>query len=443
MAEEKRIYTGYHPRTQQELLHSNLKRFNVLVCHRRFGKTVFAVNELIDQAVRCEKRNPQYAYIAPTYGQAKRVVWNFFLDHTKNFPGREKNEQDLKIIIPRFDRGDKITIMLLGAENPGTIKGLYLDGVILDEFAEMYPMVWGEVVRPMLADRHGWAIFIGTPKGYNHFYDTLNNSYKDPANWFSKVYKASETGILAQSELDGAKLTMSEEEYEQEFECSFGAALAGAYYVKQMQRAEQEKRIITVPYDRAVGVSTYWDLGMSDTTAIWFVQQCGKEYHVIDHVEDSGQGLERYVKEIKSKDYVYDEHVLPHDAMVRELGPGISRFDSLKALGLQNLRVLERPKANSLLDEVHACRVILDKCWFEAVKCRRGLDALRAYTKKWDEKNQIYSSSPLRNWATHSADAFRTFATGVRDVGSRNKREDLSRSSGVDSYDIFNYAGGD
>src|SRR3989304_4749260 len=166
----QKISTGYEPRKFQEILHKNLKRFNVLVCHRRFGKTVFSVNHCIDRGLRNTKRNPQYAYIAPTYGQAKRIAWDMFKEYTKNLPGVSTNEQDLRLEIERPHLQDKVRFLLLGAENPGSLKGIYLDGVILDEFAECAPAIWGEVVRPALSDRRGWAIFIGTPKGQNHFF---------------------------------------------------------------------------------------------------------------------------------------------------------------------------------------------------------------------------------------------------------------------------------
>jgi phage terminase large subunit len=434
---EYRILTGYLPRPHQELLHLSLKRFNVIVCHRRFGKTVFSLNEMIDQAMRCSKKSPQYAYIAPTYGQAKRVAWDMLKDFTKNIPGYNPNEQDLKVELHRPALGDKIKIILLGAENPGSIRGIHLDGVILDEYAEMHPEVWSQVVRPALSDRQGWGIFIGTPKGYNNFYDVYKNA-ENQQDWFRAMYKASETKILPQSELDAARLVMTEEEYEQEYECSFGAALIGAYYAKQIKKAEDEKRISRVAYDKAVPVSTFWDLGIGDTTAIWFVQAVGREYHVIDFLESSGVGLDWYVKQLKDKEYIYDEHVLPHDAAARELGSGKSRQETLAGYGLGRMRILERHDVD---DGIHASRMIFDKCWFDDQKCKRGLDALRAYERKWDSKNNIFSAKPLHNWASHPADAFRTFAMGCRGPGLRNYGRDLPRSADSD-YDMFNVHGG-
>ena len=194
------VKTGYIPRKIQLYLHNAMKRFNVLVCHRRFGKTVFTINEMIDQGLRNPRKNPQYAYFAPYYGQAKRVAWDYFKDFTKNIPGVRVNEADLRIEIDRPDRGDKVRFMLLGADNPGSIRGIYLDGAVLDEYAEMDTTIWGQVIRPALADRLGWAIFIGTPKGQNQFFDIYELATKDP-EWFTAVYKASETHLIPKSEL--------------------------------------------------------------------------------------------------------------------------------------------------------------------------------------------------------------------------------------------------
>ena len=201
--------TGYMPRKLQQYLHNNLKRFNVLVCHRRFGKTVFSINEMIDRGLRNQLHNPQYAYIAPTYKQAKMIAWEYIIDYTRNIPGVEVNKSELSITIHRqgakdkdgewTKKPDKIKFILLGADSPDSLRGLYLDGSILDEYAQCDPIIWGQIVRPALADRKGWAIFIGTPKGQNHFYHRLKKAETNSTGtWFTAIFKASETGILDQ-----------------------------------------------------------------------------------------------------------------------------------------------------------------------------------------------------------------------------------------------------
>ena len=430
----KKISTGYNPRPLQKIIHKRMKRFNVLVLHRRFGKTVLSINETIDRALRCSLKSPQYAYIAPTYGQAKRIAWEYLKEYTKDIPGAKPNEAELRVDIPRPHLKDKIRFMLLGSENPDTIRGIYLDGVVLDEFAVCDPTIWGQVVRPALADRSGWAIFLGTPKGQNHFFDLYNKAKKNN-EWYVCTYRASETKVLSKYELKAAKDEMSEEEYLQEFECSFTAANTGAYYQKQMLLAESEGRITNVPYETACFVDTYWDLGIGDTTAIWFLQSVGHEYHLIDYIEMSGKGLDWFVSEINKKPYTYREHILPHDASARELGTGKSRQETLRTLGLTRLYILPRWKVD---DGINAVRTILSKCWFDKEKCERGITALMAYERKWDARNQIFMEKPKHNWASHGADAFRYLAMGVRPESQRVQSEVLEKyREAVSEYDIF------
>jgi len=432
--ETKKIVTGYLPRKHQEFLHQRLKRFNVLVCHRRFGKTVFCLNEMIDQGLNCQKKSPQYAYIAPTYNQAKRVAWEMIKDFTKDIPNVTVNEADLRVDIHRPWMKDKIRFMLLSAEKPGNLRGIYLDGVILDEFAECDPIVWSQVVRPALSDRRGWAIFIGTPKGRNHFYDIFQASMKSE-KWFNCVFKASETRVISLDELEGARLTMTEEEYNQEYECDFSAALVGAYYGKTMDKLEADGHIASVPHDPALPVDTFWDLGIGDTTCVWFLQQIGLEYHLIDYIEMSGQDLAYYVQELKAGDrsrYNYRDHVLPHDAKARELGTGKTRQETLRSLGLTTTIL---PK-QSVEDGINAVRMLLPKCYFDRQKCERGLNALRNYEKEYDNKNKIFRNKPKHNWASNGSDAFRYLALGQRPETTRRRSEQLPTVT--DSvYDIF------
>lgn len=454
--ETKTIYTGYLPRPLQEILHSQLNRFNVLVLHRRFGKSVFAINEIIDQGLRCEKRNPQYAYIGVTYQAVKRIIWDLAKQYCKDIPGVEFNEAELRIDIPRpwmgnNGEGDNLRIILLSAENPNAVRGIYLDGCVLDEYAFMSPEIFTRVIRPALSDREGWCIFISTPQGMNHFYDLYEMAGK-PENqnsWFRSIYKASETSIIPAKELEEARRTMSEEDYLQEYECSFTSSLLGSYYGKYMMKAAEENRITKAPYNPSFGVSTFWDLGVGDSTAIVFVQRVGREYHVIDHLEQSGKGLEYYAQELIKRNYLYVNHVLPHDAMARELGTGLTRLEQLdqyaRKQGLGGrLKVVGKHKIDDGINEV---RKVLSQCYFDEKKCERLIASLKAYQKKWDEKNQIFSDTPLHNWCSHSADAMRTFAMGRQYLDessgfqSRNSLNNLPTMTN-NIYDPFNYRGG-
>lgn len=439
------LVTGYTPRPLQFWLGKNMRRFNVIVCHRRFGKTVFRLNDKIDRLWRVQYRNPQGFYVAPTYGAAKRIAWEYAKDFYRLVPGYAPNEQDLRIDMTRTGPSgdnDRCRVQLLGAENPGNLKGIYTDDVTFDEFAEMDPQVWSTVFRPSLSDRMGGATFIGTPKGMNHFYkihkyakEQMEAGHPD---WFTCVFKASETNVISKAELDDARAIMSEEEYDQEYECSFQAALTGAYYGKEISWLEANKRITGVPFDSASPVLTAWDLGMDDTTVIWFVQRIGREVHLIDYVEDSGRGLEHYAATLRQRQvqfgYQYEEHLFPHDMAARELTSGRSREETWRALKVPG-RVTIVPK-QSVEDGINASRVLLKTCWFDQTKTSRGLDALKNYQRVWDGKNAIWSSKPLHNWASNGADAFRQLALGF-------KRESLNdRLSGLptetdSSYDIF------
>lgn len=365
----------------------------------------------LDKALQNTRHNPQYGYIAPTYGQAKRIAWDLLKAYTKGIPGVTVNESELRIDIPRPAMGDRIRFMLLGAENPESILGMYLDGVVFDEYGDMNPIVWTQIVRPLLSDRMGWAMFIGTPKGQNHFHALYESAKKNP-EWEAFMFKASETGIIPLSELEANKQVMSESEYAQEFECSFAAALVGAYFGKEMEWLEQNNKLTAVPHDPSLPVWTAWDLGVDDTTVVWFLQLHGMEIRVIDHLENSGSGLDYYAKALRDKEYHYSGHYLPHDVKVRELSDGKSRLEKLQKLGLKNIKVAPMlPVA----DGIEAVRSLLKRCWFDLSACDRGVKALRNYERRYDSKNQIFQKTPLHNWASHSADAFRTFAVGFRE----------------------------
>jgi len=394
----------YAPRPLQERLHGSLKRFNVLVAHRRFGKTVFAINELIARAAECERETPRYAYIAPFFNQAKDVAWEYLKRYTAAIPRVAINESELRADLPGGAR-----IRLYGADNPDRLRGLYLDGVVLDEYAQMHPRVWPEVIRPALADREGWAVFIGTPMGRNQFCELYEAARKND-DWLAARFPASATGVIPAVELAAARAAMSEDQYAQEFECSFAAAALGSYYGKPLAQAEAEARIAAVPWAPRLPVVTAWDLGIGDSTAIWFCQQSGREARLIDYYEASGVGLDHYAKLLREKPYVYGDHILPHDAEVRELGTGRSRVETLRSLGIEP-RVLP---AARIEDGIDAVRNLLPRCWFDAGRCARGLEALRQYRRDYDDRLKAFKARPLHDWTSNAADAFRYLAMGLR-----------------------------
>ena len=402
-----RVSTGYRPRRHQDEVHRARRRFSVVVCHRRFGKTVMAINELIHEALLCPRERPRFAYIAPLYRQAKAAAWDYLKAYTAAIPGREVHESELRVTLP----GDR-QVRLYGADNPDALRGIYLDGVVLDEFAQMSPRAWSEVIRPVLADRKGWALFIGTPMGHNAFWDIYEFARTtDQPDWWAASYRAAETGVIDADELAAARATMGEDEYAQEFECSFEAAIKGAYYGREMAAAEAEGRVTALPCDPAAPVWTAWDIGIGDATAIWFVQLIGSRIHVVDYLEASGEGLAFYAKAVKERAYVYAGHYVPHDAAAKEWGSGRTREEMARSLGLRFEIV-----ANVAIDDgINAVRAILPRCVFDRAKCGQGLEALKQYRKDFDERLMTFRDRPRHDWASHGADAFRYLALGIRD----------------------------
>ena len=388
----------YEPRPLQEKIHNELKRFNVICCHRRFGKTVFAINHLIMTA--CEIPNARLAYIAPTYRQGKAVAYDYLKEYTDPLMklGGKRHETELKVDLWNGSR-----IQIFGSDNPDALRGLGFDGVCMDEFALMSPRVWTEVVRPAVSDKLGYVIFIGTPMGHNQFWDVYDLAIRRGGDWYGQLYRASETEIIGAEELEEASLTMPSDQYEQEFECSFQAAVSGAFYGKQIQKAEKENRITDVEYDATVDVETWWDLGIGDSTSIWFAQRVGKEIRLIDYYETSGESLSHYANVLEEKGYKYGRHVGPHDITTRELGTGKSRLEVAYELGI-DFEVCPRLAVDH---GIEAVRNNLDNCWFDKNKCKYGIDCLRQYRKQFDDKMQTFKNKPLHDWASHAADSFR------------------------------------
>jgi hypothetical protein len=373
------------------------------VTHRRAGKTVACIHDLQRQALRCPRVRPRFAYLSPFLRQSKAVAWDYLRAamSSARVAGATAHESELRVDYPGGAQ-----VRLYGADNPDAMRGVYFDGVVLDEYADMDPRVWSEIIRPALADRRGWAVFIGTPRGRNAFFELWRRSQTEEG-WFSMMLKASQSGLIPDSELELARRDLTEEQYAQEFECSFDAAVVGAYYGKLMARAEAERRIAGVPYDPAAPVWTAWDLGIRDATAIWFAQVIGREIRIIDYYEASGVDLGHYVREINARPYACAGHIVPHDAQAKELGTGKSRLEVMESLGLRPITLAPLHRVE---DGINAVRMFLPKCWFDARKCARGIDALKLYRAEYDDKLQALRPHPVHDWTSHAADSFRYLA---------------------------------
>jgi len=405
------IELGYAPRAPQLALHHAMEghRWVVAVCHRRMGKTVAAVNHLILKALECQKERPRFAYIAPTLKQAKLVAWDYLKHYTDPVPEREQRESELMVNLPG---GRRVT--LFGADNPDAIRGAYFDGVVLDEYGLQPPNLFPEVVRPLLSDRQGWATFLGTPNGRNEFYRVWQRAQQDETGqWAGVMFKASQTGIITAEELVDARAAMTEEQYLQEYECSFEAAVRGSIYGSELDAARQEGRITLVPLDPILPVHTTWDLGMGDATSIWFSQHTKTgEVRLVDYYEASGEGLPHYVSVLQQKGYAYGEHYAPHDIQVRELSSGRSRWEVAQGLGITFKIVprIARRTGNELEEGIHAARMLLPKCWFDTKKVATGLDALQHYRRDFNARLGEFKATPIHDWSSHAADAFRYLA---------------------------------
>jgi hypothetical protein len=402
--EEVEIQIDYKPREHQLKIHQMLgeKRFGVVVAHRRFGKTVSALNHLIMEAVNNQHDMARYAYIAPTYGQAKRVAWDYLTKYVEPLDATN-NISELRVDFLGSRR-----IQLYGSDNPDSLRGQWFDGVILDEIGDQNPKIWTDIVRPALADRKGWCLFIGTPKGHNHFKELRDRAEKEEG-WGLLEFKASETGVVDEVELKAARNEMGEDKYRQEFECSFDAAVEGSYYGQILNELEDKKHMQEIPREELSRTFTAWDLGMGDSTSIWVAQLVGTEIRLIDYYENHGVGLDHYVKWIKDNDYTKAEHILPHDVRVRELGSGKSRLEMLEESGLE-IKIAPRM---GLDDGIQAVRRLLPRCWFNVPKVQTGLNCLRNYRRDYDEKRKIFYERPLHDWSSHGSDSFRYLALGL------------------------------
>jgi len=388
----------YKPREWSNKFHEDKRRWKVIVCHRRAGKTTATLNHLQRDALLVN--NSRYAYIAPTYKQAKNIAWDMIKHYARPIPGVSFNESELRVDYPN---GSRIT--LFGADNPDSLRGIGLWGVVFDEYSQQPSNIFSEIIRPALADHEGYAIWIGTPKGKNAFYD-LYQVAQGNEEWQDIMLRASESKIVAEKELEDAKLTMTEDEYLQEFECSFEASIKGAYYSTQLQKARDEGRITEVPYDEMLPVSTWWDLGIGDATAIIFMQEYNGKWRMIDYYESSGEGLAHYAKVLKDKEYHYDTHYAPHDIAVKELGTGKSRLEVSQSLGI-NFEVA--PKL-SIEDGINAARMRFNTLWIDKTKCESFINNISMYHKEWDDKRGEFKNKPYHDFTSHSADAFRYWA---------------------------------
>lgn len=408
MEPRKTVTLPFAPRPwQAELIDDRAPRI-VAVVHRRAGKSTALIWRGLKRALTEKKPLPRVVHILPYGVMWQRTgLWDQLVRAAESIPGSVVRRSEMVIKLPNGG-----TYQAGGADNQDSWRGGAADECILDEADDTPVSLVPLVIEPMLADRNGTLVRSGTPKGRGVLQAAYDRAKLTPG-YSTYLLDYTKTKALSDEAIGRLRLEMDETEFQQEMCCSFNTPNSGSYYGKLMDEAERDGRIGRVPHDPGLKVWTSWDLGIDDSTAIWCLQLSrGGEWRLIDYIEDSGAGLDHYVKLLQQRPYVYEMHLLPHDAAVRELGSGKSRRETLSSLGVQPNRVVRQ---HSVADGINAVRMVLPRAWFDAERCAKGIHALRHYKREWNEAAQAWRSAPVHDHASHGADSARYLCLGVRE----------------------------
>jgi hypothetical protein len=413
----------WRPRDYQKDLWAALEggcKRAVAVWHRRAGKDSVSLNWTIREAFR---RPGMYWHILPTYKQGRKIVWNGMTKEGRRFLDHWPAEAIVRA------RDDDMTLWLeggsiwqvIGTDDVDSLVGTNVIGAVFSEYSLQNPAAWN-YLRPILAENGGWALFIYTPRGRNHGYRLLEMAKENP-KWYAQSLSVMDTHSLhkkgephdqePEAVSDEREAGMAEEMIQQEFYCSFDAPLVGSYYGDYLIRAKEDGRIGRVPFESQLAVDTFWDIGVNDSTAIWFVQRMGREIRLIDYYQHSGVGFEHYAKILRERPYVYGEHWGPHDLSVREISAEAkSRVETAMEHGI---RFNVAPKL-SVQEGIEAVRKLFSRFYIDEAKCETGLNALRQYVKETIEGAEqpdgtpVYRDKPKHDWTSNAADGLRTMA---------------------------------
>jgi phage terminase large subunit len=399
------VSLAYTPRDHFLPLHQRKTRWCLVVAHRRAGKTFALINDLILGALEVTLPNPRLAFAAPTYAQAQRIAWDYLKRQAQPFLEKRPNETELCVQLV----GDR-KIYLIGMDNPDSIRGLYLDGAVLDEFGFARPSAYTQIILPALSDRRGWAVLSSTPNGQNHFYDQYQLAVTRPETWTTLFLPHSVTHVIPPEEVAMLQAAMSEEEFAQEFDCSFTASILGSIYGRLINSLESKGQLGSAHYDPSRPVQIAFDLGYSDATALWVFQPSMDGIAILQYHENTRQPVDYYIEYIRSQSYAVSDIFLPHDARARTLVTGRSILDQFLRAFPNRVRIA--PKL-AIADGIAAVRQLLPSCHFSS-GCADGIRCLRQYQYRYDEVNQCFSTAPLHDWASNGADAFRTLAVVTR-----------------------------
>lgn len=399
-------------------LQSGTKRA-LLGWHRRAGKDDVCLHFA---ATKVFQRIGTYWHMLPQASQARKAIWNAVNPLT----GKRRIDEAFPEAIRRRTLNNEMYIefvngstwQVVGSDNYNSLVGSPPIGVTASEWALANPLAWA-YLDPILEDNGGWAVFISTPRGKNHFYE-MYKSAKADKSWFCQVLTAKDTGRFNTEQLDGILNRYhslygkddGDSLFRQEYFCDFEASLVGTYFARLISEARAEGRITNVPYDPKYPVYTGWDLGRNDATVVWFFQKVGCAVHIIDMHEENYQQLDHFVSVVKGKKYSYGGHFLPHDANITDYSAtgGKSRLEMFRE-HLSNVQVI--PRVNSKMDAINAVRAALPMCYFDTSKCDRGIEALSMYRREWDGERKVYKNTPVHDWTSHIADAFDTLSRSL------------------------------
>jgi len=425
---------GWKPTWYQLKLWQYLERGGrraVCVWPRRHGKDYASINWC---AFASQVRVGTYWMVYPFLNQGRRIAWNG-MDAEGNrfihaFPPELIESQSNAEMRLHLKNGSVFQIM--GADKPDSLVGSNPIGIVFSEWSLMDPHCW-KLIAPILAQNDGWAVWIYTPRGPNHGLSLLNRAKANGDSWYWSHETAKTLKFVSPAALRELRDELADEAlFQQEAFCSFETPMQGAYYSTQIKYLRKNNRITNVPWESKLGVVTSWDLGMDDATTIWFFQIHQNEIRVIDYYENSGEGLAHYVKMLKDKPYHYDKHYFPWDVSVRDLSTGKTRIQTLREMGLSHITPVQKL---GVMEGIEATRNILPRMWFDETACERGMSALASYQKEWDEERKVFKTSPLHNWASHGADAMRTFGVGHRKSFGTHKQHKTRQME--TEYDIL------
>lgn len=406
----------------------------VIAWHRRAGKDLTCINWT---AVASVDRVGLYWLVFPLLNQGRRIAWTGmtgdgfpFMDAWPKELIASKQGGEMRLTLKTGS-----VIQIMGADQPDRAVGANPVGIVFSEYSLCNPAIW-YLTSPILAENNGWAVFNGTPRGENHFHDMLQEANANP-RWFGSHLTAKDTKAITPEQLRAARKELNDEAlFQQEFMTSFNSPMQGAYYHTQMKYLAKNDRFTDVTPDTKLEVNTAWDIGVNDSTAIWFYQQFGTEIRILDYYENSGEGLPHYIRVLKDwandHNIVYGKHFAPHDIEVREFSSGKSRLETARKLGIK----LRPVKKHDVQDGIEQVRNILPRCWFDKSRCHHGINALKSYRKEWDELRNTFKTRPLHDWACHGADAFRYLAWGFKDKRKKTARDKVGTHY-VSNYDIF------